>query len=497
MERLEGKRYVWSQTPHRRRVHSGVSAVGHLVVAGLVYIVCQQVFSSLGMGFFPIFLLLAFLGSIYTVLSFRDMSIPFTVWILTIGGFRFLFTMEVSGLPDLYLDRLAMLWLTIIFMVKFFAMRRWPKGPYLLDAFVFLHAVYILVLIYFKDMAHFNLWTKSFLTPTGAYFLAKNIVVDMKRIRLLLTLLLILSVYYNITSIAEKFDIIWLLWPKSMILDHEEFVGRSCGPFRQAPLFGTIIGMILPIHLYFVATARNNFLKSLLLLSFGIGFASLYFTYTRGSWLAGVVAFIAVIMLNRKTYLRTVLPIIILVPILATTVLGLAQDKFLKERVENENTLDARVGTLVTVFRVWKSSPIFGVGFFQYQNVREDFVQALEVPILGTVRFKNFRHNSIHDIYFGPLAEEGLLGAGMQFFIYLMLYRIFRKKFALRKQGDHFATYIMPILAGIFLGYLAGGIAIDYRFFAIPGTLFMMSAGILCGYDEQVKIGQGVGVMEP
>ena len=110
-------------------------------------------------------------------------------------------------------------------------------------------------------------------------------------------------IYYEITAIAEKFDIGWLLYPQSMLVEHPEFRGRSSGPFRQAPLFGTIIGMMLPIHLYFIEKARSRFVTALLFLSLGAGFAAVYFSYTRGSWLAAAAALVATAILNPRRYL--------------------------------------------------------------------------------------------------------------------------------------------------------------------------------------------------
>ena len=81
------------------------------------------------------------------------------------------------------------------------------------------------------------------------------------------------------------------------------------------------------------------------------------------------------------------------------------------------------------------------------------------------------------------MAEDGLLGMSMQVGIYVIIFRTFRRKYRWRNRGDPFATYVLPIFAGVFVGYLVGGLAIDYRFFSFVGTLFYMSAGIQEGYQ--------------
>jgi O-antigen ligase len=482
---LDGKSSNWFPIRDRdpRRTEGFFSLVGYFLIFFISLFAGNFILQRLGFQFF----LVAIVGliglSIYGYFSFRSIIIPFAVWLFSVGGLRFLWSIQAPLLPDLYLDRMAMIWLVAIFTLKLFFERRFLKSPYIIEMLMLLHSSYLLLQIYGNEMKFFHTWTMGYLIPFAAYFLAKNIVLTTQLARKVLLWLLILSIYYNITSIAEKFDIYWLIWPKYMLTDHEIFVGRSSGPFRQAPLFGTIIGMMLPIHFYFMSQTQSKFLRTLLYGSFALGLAGLYFTYTRGSWLAGFFSIGTALFLNRRHYLKMVAPALVVVSIGAFMFLGLSQDKFMRERLENESTLDSRVGTLVTAINVWKSNPLFGVGFFKYREVREEFVDMVDVPVFGTIRMRNMRNTVIHDIYLGPLAENGLIGAILQGLIYFLIFRTFLVKLKWRESGNHFATFIMPILGGIFVGYLVGGIAIDYRFFSFVGTLFYTGAGILDGYQ--------------
>jgi O-antigen ligase len=93
------------------------------------------------------------------------------------------------------------------------------------------------------------------------------------------------------------------------------------------------------------------------------------------------------------------------------------------------------------------------------------------------------RHGSIHDIYVGVLAEEGLFGITLLGAIYFNILLTFIRKYSLRHQGNHFALYIMPPLGGALIAYLVGGIAFDYRYFATLPGLFFFYAGIIAGYQ--------------
>ncbi len=447
--------------------------------------VCRLLLTRLGMPTFLAALVLAFVGLAYFYISFRSLTIPYAFWLFCVGGFRFLWTVRAPGLPDIYLDRVAMIWLVLVFVIKLAAERRRLRSPFTLDVLILVHGLYILVRIIMNKNSHFHDWTMSYLIPYTSYYMAKNIITNGRLLRMLLFWLLLLSVYYSITSIAEKFRITPLVWPKSILTAQTPWGGRSNGPFQHAPLFGTTMGMMLPIYLYFLATVRNRVAKGLLYFLFAIALAGLYFSYTRGSWLAGVLALAVAVALNRRQYLRIAAPALVLLPLLAVMVLGVGQDKFMKERVGSENTIESRVGVAMTALRMWKEHPFLGVGFFEYRYRMQDYVRRVDVPFLGSIHMAGFRHVPIHDIYLGPLAEDGLVGAVLQAWIYLLILRAFLRKNRLRREGDRFAVFIMPVFAGLMVGYLVGGIAIDYRFFSIVGTLFYSAAGILYGYDPR------------
>jgi O-antigen ligase len=451
-----------------------------------IFFVSVFLINRLGIAIATVFLAATVFGLIYAFISWRSPSVPFFITILSVGGFRFLWSVKMPGMPDFYLDRLSLVWLVIVFGVKAVAERKPLRGPLLLDVLLLTNAIYIFLLSLTNDFAYFNLWTKSYLLPYAMYFMAKNIIVNQRLMRSMLAMLAILNVYYAVTSVAEKFGISALVWPKSILYTETVWWRRSNGPFAHAPLFGTVQGMILPTYLYFIATTKSYMVKYLNYGALILALAGLYFTYTRGSWLAGIVALGVAIFLNRRHYFRISLPALALVPVLAVFVLGVGSDTTMKDRMENEDTVTSRLGVAVTALRMWRDSPIIGVGFFQFQHHRSQYVDPVDVPIFGTVRFAHFRHTSIHDIYLGPLAETGLFGTFLQLAIYIVILRAFIRHYRRRDGPSHFRIYIMPVLGGLCVGYLAGGIAIDYRFFSMVGAMFYSAAGIVYGYrDEQ------------
>lgn len=466
---------------------NGALVVFALFIAsfGASFFLTQELTAIHQIGIFPYVLIALVFGSIYTVLSFRNLLFPFVMVILSIGGFRFLWSIEAPILPDLYFDRIMLMWLGLVFMVKFFAEGRNPRKPYFLDLLILTHGMFILIRIWMFGMENFHPWSMSIMVPYLVYFFAKNIVTDMRSIRFLLLGLLVLGFYYSVTSIGEKFDLPWLLYPRSMILEHEEFVGRSCGPFRNSGIFGNTLAMILPLNLYFLSTVQNRWFRIALFGNILLGIVGLYFTYTRGAWMVGAIALGVAVFFNRKEYLRIFFPVLVALPFLAFLVLGLKQDTFLKERVENDDTIDARVGTMVTAFRIWRDHPFLGCGPYRYIEVRENYIEPVKVPGLGVIKFARFRHNGAHDQYFSPLAEDGMVGTGIQFSIYFIILKTLLAKLRGRNRNDQFATFIVPLFLGILFAYLFGGVTQSFRHTSIMGTMLYMAAGIAYGYSSE------------
>jgi len=461
-----------------------ISILGYGLIALISLTASHVLVTRFGFTFFAIALVGLFFGSMYALVSFRALYVPLIAWILSVGGLRYLWYIETPLLPDLYLDRMMLIWLTVVFMIRMVVDGKSPRRPWKLDIMLILHAGYLMSSIYSNNMHGFHVWTMSTVIPYAAYFFAKNILVTKAYIRKFMWAMLALTAYYNVTAVAEKLNLDWLIWPKVILAAENEFVGRSLGPFLHAPVFGTVIGIMLPIHLYFIVTNRNLVVRVLLGISLAIGFAGLYFTYTRGSWLAGIAALGTVAYLNRRHYLRILAPAAIVAAFVAVVFLGLAQDEFMKERLENENTIGSRVGTAVTVVRIWKDYPLLGAGYFQYGNMKMNYMQPIEVPGLGTIRFNQIRHNVIHDIYLGPMAEGGILGTVLQIGIYFLVLRAYFTRFVRGRRDDPFVVFVLPVLGAITIGYLVGGMVIDYRYFAFLGTLFFVCAGIVDGYQD-------------
>jgi O-antigen ligase len=444
--------------------------------------------------------LLLFFGPIFTVISFQRLQIALLFWLATLMGLRELIYVPTPGLPDITLDRLAMLWIVAVFTIKSVSERKGLRGPHTIDFLLLFHGLYLLIGVGIAQTNGFNAWTKSYLMPYAAFLMAKNLMINMKWIRLALLLLVMMNLYNAITSIAEHFHWSFLVYPKYILnMDIGQPVpGRSRGIFLQAGVLGTIMAMLICVQLYFLKTARLKIFKLFMLATLGLSAMGLFFTYTRGSWVAAAVALMAVGAIGYRTYSTWVTGIILSgIILLGLGFINLSGDKFLKERLSSEHTLEGRVNTAATAFRIWRDHPLVGVALRGYGPAKYDYQETVRVPILGLVRRAQGFESSIHDIYLGVLCEEGLVGFSVQLIVYFLIFRTLFRKYRWRNQGDHFATYIIPVFGGAFIGYFAGGIAFDYRYFSSLPGLFYFLAGILYRYEPDVALSDDGRLQRP
>jgi hypothetical protein len=470
-----------------------VSVLLALLVAGMCFFVYQKL-GLLGLVFVSGALAL---GSVFAVISAKFLAIPVMIWFISLMGFRTLFMLRTPGLPDISLDRSLLLWILLVFLIRsvFIGKGRQRYEP--LDALLVVHALYLLASILMRESPGMNAWTHSYLMGYSAYFVAKYIVAGRwSWIQRIFALLAVLNVYHGVTGIAEHFHYDALIWPKTILQQdiNRSFASRSSGVFMQPGVYGTMMGMQLPYHIYFMHSIRNVYGRALLYLTFPVVLLGFYYCYTRGSWIAGIVAILTLGFVGRRQYLPLVARLALVgLLVLGTGVINLKKDQFFNERMGTEQTITGRIGTLGRAYRVFVANPLFGCGFFRYNAVKAEYMGTMDVPFYGVIKRTHDVESTLHDMYIGALAEEGLVGVTLLVAIWWQMYRIFRRKWALRKLGDRFAIYAMPILAGTIVGYFAGGIAFDYRFFAGMGSLLFLSVGLIAGYELPEQAGDAAG----
>jgi len=456
------------------------------LVAVIVLVAAYRIYMFQGMLGLVVAAGVASVLLVATMLSLRHVETAILIWLISVLGFRNSFIIPTPGLPDLTLDRILLLWAMSIFVIKWVAEGRRVERPVLPEALVIIHAIYLLGSCLISNPQAVNLWTRSYFMPTVAFLFGKYVLRDERWLMKTLWILILVSFYHSVTAVAEHFHFDPLIWPKSIYTMQKTYAGRAVGIFGNPGVLGVFLAMALPFQLLLFLRARSLGAKLFMVVAIGLGIIGLYFTYTRGPWLAAAAGLIVLAWLGWEQYGKRMIPIGVLALMLGFTgLLGVGQDKFLQTRMGTEHTITGRINAWGTAYRIWLDYPLFGSGFRTYADHRADYRQTMEVPYFGLIKSQFDSRGSLHDIYVGQLAEEGVVGFGMQVWIYILFIQtVWRLRKAYRPARTFLAYAAIPCFGALMAAYFAGGLAFDYRFFSSLNSVFYLFSGVIVGWSS-------------
>lgn len=420
--------------------------------------------------------------------SLRNVYVPVLLWLLSVLGMRTFLVMQMPVLPDLTPDRVLLIYMLFVILLRMVLARQGVARLSWLDGLMIAHLVYLLVSCITTNSRAVNVWSRSYLMAVAAFFVGKAYFSNRRWLKRLFAVLLVANLYHAVTSIAEHFNITALIWPKYILDETIGFQdpGRSRGMFLQPGVLGVTLGMALPMHFYFMITTRNRLLRYLLLASVGLVAAGLFFTYTRTTWLATTAGLLALTSVGWKRYSARVMQFGGVAALLVFAgFISFRSDTFLQKRLKQEHTITGRINTLATAYRMFRDNPVFGVGLMNYHVEKANYREPINVPFYGLIRAQFDKTGNPHDIYVGAIAEEGLFGMTMQFAIYFLILSALLAHYRQPRPDDHLVQFFIPAVAACMVCYLVGGLGFDYRYFESLSSMFYVLAGAIVGYKPE------------
>lgn len=420
-------------------------------------------------------------------LSYRDVTNLVAVWLLALLFVFFSKTSLGIDMPNLSLDRmlwcfLAAYYLFALFMGRISLKRRMTE---LLMLILFCLAFFSVVKMKGVSMSRellniYSLLFNTYIAPFSVFVIAKDFIQDENKVRKLFTFLSVILLYLSLTAIFEHFRLNAFVFPRDIMNPNLGIhFGRARGPFLQAAINGTVMGILCITNLYMVFNARRGFRLFFIVIAV-ISPLAVFFTYTRAAWLGLVASFIFISFLNprfRKYIWGLIfLGAIITVPLHAKV---LDIDKVVA-RSSSMSPIYDRINLYYTYFNMIKDRPLLGFGFANFSNYSHEY--------FSTMRRENpyqFVIPEIHDSFMGVLVELGLTG----FLIFMsILAVVFSKSIYLYRHSvpDGFlGRGIVVVFWGVAIIYLVNALFIDMKFHQFQNALFYMIAGIISGLSAR------------
>ena len=481
----------------RRSVRAWMVLTGFGVYLGLQLTIALLV-ENLWWWFIVAFFIVA--GSL--ALAAARPTLAFLVWVFSSPlGFIFLRLDFGKGLPAITYDRIVIVVLAALLIVRTLSRRESIRKLILAEWLTVAFTLYIAVSLFFWETAKLI----SFLGIIAAqfdhiglaiilYFVTKASLTKRDHIVWVIVVLIGVGTYVAASGFYEHFT--GNMWFSSFIpgewglATQDVGRGRATGPMLNPTPYGTLLGITAFAALHIAAWTKNKAAKLFYYLAVPFVVIACYFCYTRGGYITLGLMVLGMPFLargNRKVYamagVTAILVGMVAVPILLT-------NPDFHKRMSNVGTIYNRIAITASTINIVKHHPWFGVGL---GNIDE----ALEVYITNAGQlsglyarsyFPNKRYllpvQTSHNSLLTILAEEGVVGfglyAGAIIAFVVTMWRIRSKLPDKGYLGKDFVSFVLLAVVGHYVSIAT----YDVRFFKYPTYVLWILLALVIRLNE-------------
>jgi O-antigen ligase len=226
---------------------------------------------------------------------------------------------------------------------------------------------------------------------------------------------------------------------------------RATGPMTDPNFFAEIMVVLVPISLERFLHEKKYLPRLIALWTFAVSVLTVFLTYSRGGFLAMVVAVIILFIIYPPR--RIQVPFIIFSVIAFSSFLpanylnrlSLLQGFFTTSSAQ-DTSLQGRLSENVTAWEMIKANPLFGVGLNSYSYLFPVYSKDIGLALVATER-------EAHNLYLEVAAETGVVGFSVFAFLLLISFQTVLEARRIFLQNQ------LPDYAGLAVGFFAGLIA--------------------------------------
>jgi len=178
--------------------------------------------------------------------------------------------------------------------------------------------------------------------------------------------------------------------------------GRTTGTVGSPAIYTGVLMFFTLLLLQYAIESQKRWLRSIAFLAVLLGFLGVFFSFSRGSWVGGVLVLIGLLRLYPRTMLRAAV-VVALVMVLAGSVFLQKEFSWASQRLENQKTAEDRIIIFVAGASMAAARPVFGWGYDNYNSNVAPFTQNV-----GDIYYD--KTHSSHNSTLTILAELGLVG---------------------------------------------------------------------------------------
>ncbi len=258
----------------------------------------------------------------------------------------------------------------------------------------------------------------AYVVPMAFYLLARILVNSRQRLRLTLDALLFVAVYVAVLVLHESWTGVSIFYPWGRAGLYGGSLRRVTNLFGNPVYHAMILDTLLPVAIYRYATAANTTTRRGYLALLLLMLTAVAFLYSRAGYLAAFLV-MTLMAIRYPRWRRIYIPTLVTGLIVLVLFWGrFTQSQLYQDRLLNVRSVESRGKTVDVAIRLWKESPLFGIGYPNYGLItlrRGYFVQIDDKWLPAP-----------HNTFFGILSQAGLIGfAGYM----LLMFGLFRELF--------------------------------------------------------------------
>lgn len=319
----------------------------------------------------------------------------------------------------------------------------------------------------------------QFLVPFTAYWLVRLTNARGKDLQRIIPLMLVILVAECIIGFVSWFAPAALpeIW-------HFGTLGsRTAGTFGQPAIYALVLITFMVLVYHDAMNRSTGWFQTVEILAYGLGCVSVFFTFTRGAWLAGLVALVVIAFTYPKPTLRLAACIVLGMALLSTNVLSTefahAADRLHRSEAEaGERIVLANAGKQMFLAR-----PVLGWGFANYDRYDRDFLDRVGDYVPNKWDIKK---GTSHHTYLTILAEMGIVGFSLYALpIVQWLVNSVKAMPRLPKRG-FWSRQLLPMIWASAVAHVIIAQDLDMRFFYYALTMFWITMGFVANLVEPI-----------
>ncbi|MCL5882529.1 MAG: O-antigen ligase family protein, partial [Actinobacteria bacterium] len=316
----------------------------------------------------------------------------------------------VAGVPIFASQRSFPLSLLLPFVITgtviYFVARRKLARPGMVDLLVVLFLGYFLIRNAFglESLAAF----KYFIYGLAVFYLAALLASRYESLLMMVMHvvlgLIIVTALYGLAEYAAQKNFIYATYIGESVREPAVGLHRVGSTLAHPVSYGAFIIQVLPFSVLMWLQSRGKVTRIMAIAATVLGILALFFTYSKGSWIAGMAVAVGALLLLRGGKKRKyLLPVLMVAALVASLLLVFSQQVISETQKRGAESVDVRLSTWEAAIDGFKSRPLAGVGFKQGPGELKKYIDSSFYAGL-------YPDQPVDNQYLSLLLEQGIAG---------------------------------------------------------------------------------------